>query len=71
MDLLEDLKMSLLSFNFVIIYIIHKMLVLLKNRLNYLKDSICKCFFKEYNRLLFKKKKKNFFTTYNDGKFKS
>ena len=61
MDLLEHLKMSLLSFNFVIIYIIHKMLVLLKNHLNYLKDSIFKCFFKEYNRLLSFLRKTNFF----------
>ena len=53
MDLLEDLKMSLLNFNFVMIYIIHKMFVLLENNLNYLKDSIFECFFKEYNRLLF------------------
>ena len=36
MDLLEDLKMSLLNFNFVMIYIIHKMVVFLKNHLNYL-----------------------------------
>ena len=48
--------MSLIEFNFVLIYIIHKMLALLKNRLNYLKDSISECFFKAYNRLLFKKK---------------
>ena len=33
MDLLEDLKMSVLNFNFTMIYIIHKMLVLLKNDL--------------------------------------
>ena len=46
MDLLDDLKMSLLNFNFVTIYIIHKMLVLLKNNLNYLKDSIFECFLK-------------------------
>ena len=39
MDLLEDLKMLLLNFNFVMIYIIHKMSVLLKNHVNYLKDS--------------------------------
>ena len=39
MDLLEDLKMSLLNFNFVMIYIIQKMLVLLKSHLNYIKDS--------------------------------
>ena len=38
MDLLEDLKISLLNFIFVMIYIIHKILVLLKNHLNYLKD---------------------------------
>ena len=45
MDLLEDLK-----FIFVMIYIIHKLLVLLKNHLNYLKDIIFECIFKEYNR---------------------
>ena len=48
MDLLEDL-----NFNFVMIYIIHKILVLLSYHLNYFKDSIFECFFKEYNRLLF------------------
>ena len=53
MDLLEDLKMSLLNFSFFMICIIHKMLVLLKNNLNYLKDNIFECFSKEYNRLLF------------------
>ena len=31
MDLLEDLKKLLLNFNFVMIYIIHKMLAFLKN----------------------------------------
>ena len=40
MDLLENLKMSLLNFIFVMIYIIHKMLVLIKNNLNYLKGNI-------------------------------
>ena len=44
-DLLEDLKLSLFKFNFVIICIIHKMLVLTKNQLNYFKDSIFECFF--------------------------
>ena len=53
MDLLEDLKMQLLNFSFVMIYIIHKMLVLLKNRLNYLENNIFECFFKKYNRLFF------------------
>ena len=32
MDLLEDLKMSLLNFSYVIIYLIHKMLVSRKNK---------------------------------------
>ena len=53
MNLLEDLKVSLLNFNFVRIYIIQKMLLLVKNHLNYLKDSIFECFLKDYNRLLF------------------
>ena len=35
------------------IYIIHKTLVLIKNRMNYLKDNIFDCFFKKYNRVLF------------------
>ena len=46
MDLLEHFKMSVLNFDFdVVIYIIHKMLVLLKNHLHYLKDSILECSF--------------------------
>ena len=53
MHLLEDLKMLLLNFIFVMIYIIHKMLVLLKTHPNYLKGNIFKCFFKKYNRLSF------------------
>ena len=60
MDLLEDLKMSLLNSNFVMIYINHKRLVLLKNNRNYFIDSILEWFFKEYNRL-----------RYNDEKFMS
>ena len=58
--------MSLLNLNFVMIYINHEMLVLLKNQLNSLKDNIFECFFKEHNRIFL-----NFFTIYNDGKFKS
>ena len=38
MDLLEDLKMSLINLNFVVICTIHEMLALLKNYLNYLRD---------------------------------
>ena len=53
MDLLEDLRMSLLNFDFVMIYTIHKILTLLRNHLNYSKDSIFECFLKEYNKLLF------------------
>ena len=53
MDLLKDLKMSLLNFNFIMIYTIHKILVSIKNHLNYLKDNIFERFFKKYNRLLF------------------
>ena len=44
MDLSEDLRMSLLHFNFVMVYTIHKILVLLKSHLNYLKDNIFKFF---------------------------
>ena len=63
MNLLPDLKMLLLNFNFVMVYIIHKMLILLKNQLNFLKDNIFECLFKEYNRLLLFFKKNIFFTT--------
>ena len=54
MDLLEDLIMSLLNFSVVMVYIIHEILVLLKNHLNYLKDNIFECFLKKYNWLFFK-----------------
>ena len=55
-------KISFLNFKFVTVYIIHKILVLFKNHLNYLKDNIFKCFLKKYNRLFlfFFKKKKTF-----------
>ena len=53
MNLLEDLRMSLLNFNFVTIHIIHKILVLIKFRPNDLKDDIFGCFFKKCNRLQF------------------
>ena len=83
MDLLEYLKMSLLKFNFVMICIIHKMLALFKNHLNYLKDkdTILEFFFKEYSWhlfflinffiLLFIIFSLTFFITYIDGKYKS
>ena len=46
------------------IYIIHKILILIKNNLNYLKDNILKFFFRKYNRLLFFFKKNIFFLQY-------
>ena len=42
-----DLRIRLLNFNFAMIYIIHKILVLIKIHLNYLKCSIFKFFFKK------------------------
>ena len=66
MDLLKDLRMSLLNFDFVVIYIIHKILLLLKNHLNYLEDSIFESVFKEYNILFYIFSNYFFFATYND-----
>ena len=45
----------LLNFNFIMIYIIHEILVLIKNHMTYRKGSIFESLFKEYNRLLFSK----------------
>ena len=47
-----DLNILLLNSNIVTIYLIHKMLVLQKNYLDYLKDNVYKCFFKKYDMLL-------------------
>ena len=44
------------------IYIIHKILELLKTHLNYFKDSIFECAFKEYNRVLLFLKRKYIFS---------
>ena len=52
MDLLEDLKISLLNFDFIMIYIIHKMFLLFKNQLNYLKNSIFEFFLRSTVDLL-------------------
>ena len=72
-NLLEDLKMSPLNFSFAMIYLIHEILVFLKNKLNYLKDSTFECFFKKYNILSFIFSFENIFIfiTYNNGNFKS
>ena len=72
MDLLENLNMSHLNFSFVMIYIIRKMLVLLKNYLNFLEVVFSKAFLKEYNMLLiFFLTEKLFFIIYDNGGFKS
>ena len=34
-----DLRISFLNFSFAMIYIIHKILVLIKNHINYFKDN--------------------------------
>ena len=62
-----DLKISLLNLSFAMIFIIHKILVLIKNHLNYLKDNILELSFKKYERLL---KNYVFFIIYKDGKSK-
>ena len=61
MDILKDLKMSILSCNFVMIYIIHKILVLLKNHLNYLKSIILNAYLMSILDFYFFQKKKSFF----------
>ena len=65
MDFLKDLKVSLLNFSFIMIYSIRKILVLIRNHLNYLKGNILEVFFKEYHILLIFFKKIIFFITYN------
>ena len=47
-----ELRISVLNFNFVMIHIIQKILVLIKNYMNYLKDNIFELFLKKYNTLL-------------------
>ena len=61
--------MSFLNFSFDMIYVTYKMLVLLKDQLNYLKDNISKCFLMEYNRLLILFLKIVFFIIYDNRKF--
>ena len=60
--------MALSIFNFVMIFIVHKMLAaLLKNHLNYLKDNVLECFLKSVIDFYFFKQI-IFFVTYNNGK---
>ena len=70
MGLLKDLKISLLNFSFIIIYKIHKILILIRNHLNYLKDNLSKFFLRSIT-YFFLKKKSAFFIIYNNGIFKS
>ena len=49
MDLLKD-------FNFVMIHIIRKMVVLLKNHLNYFKNNVFKCFLRSIINFYISKK---------------
>ena len=65
-----NLNISLLSFNFAMFNIINKILVLIKNHLDYLKDNTLEFFFKKYNSLLFFSKN-IFFIIYNNGKSKA
>ena len=65
-----DLRISLSNSKFVMIHVNCKMLVLLKNHLNYLFENIFECVFKKYNRLLFFSKI-DFFKIYTNVKFKS
>ena len=52
MDLLVDLRMPLLNINFFMIHLMYKILIVIKNHLNYLKDNLFKCFLKKFNRIL-------------------
>ena len=52
MDLLENLRMSLSNFNFVMIHIIHKILVLIKNHFNYFQDKVFKYFLRSIINLI-------------------
>ena len=70
MNLLENLRMSLLNFNFFVIHIIHKILVLIKNYLNYLKIIFSNMFLRSIIDFYFFKKS-FFFILYNNAKFKS
>ena len=57
MYLLEDLRTATLNFNSVMIQIIHKILVLIKNLMNYLQDKTF-VLLKRSNKLFFNALKK-------------
>ena len=47
-----ELRISLLNFNFAFKYLIHKIIVLIQNHLNYLQNYVFEIVFMKYNRLL-------------------
>ena len=51
-----NLRILLLNFNFIMIHIIHKILVLLKNHINYLKNNIFQFFLRTIIDFYFFKK---------------
>ena len=63
-----NLRISLL-FNFVMVYLIYKILLLIKNNMNYLKDNLFEFFLRNVIKYLFFRKN-IFFIIYNDGKSK-
>ena len=71
MNLLKDSEMSLLNFSFIMIYTVYKMLLLIKNHLNYLRDNILGCFLNIVIYFKFFLKKIIFLVIYYNGKFKS
>ena len=66
-----DLKIPLLSFNFAMIYIIHKILALLKSHLIILNIVFSNAFLKIIIDFYFFQKKNFFSILYNDGKSKA
>ena len=62
-----NLRISLL-FNFVMVYLIYKILLLIKNNMNYLKDNLFEFFLRNVIKYLFFRK--IFVIIYNDGKSK-
>ena len=63
-----NLRISLL-FNFVMVYLIYKILLLIKNNMNYLKDNLFEFFLRNVIKYLFFRKN-IFVIIYNDGKSK-
>ena len=66
-----DLKIPLLNFNFVMIYMIHKILALLKSHLIILNIVFSNAFLKIIIDFYFFQKKNFFSILYNDGKSKA